>query len=99
MEHSNPQNPHAHRIYRASRDGYAFVLDRPNVEILKAMPDFEGREEPAVAEDFLRSRAEAWADVLSSAGAEPGEIAVEIDPHQKKARLSKATRIVITADI
>ena len=37
--------------------------------------------------------------MLTSAGAEPGEIAVEIDPHQKKARLSKATRIVITADI
>ncbi|HKD18920.1 MAG TPA: hypothetical protein VKG23_13795 [Thermoanaerobaculia bacterium] len=99
MDHSNSQKPQATRIYRASRDGYAFVLDRPNVEILKAMPDFEGREEPAVAEDFLRSRAEAWADVLSSAGAEPGEISVEIDPHQKKARLSKARRIVITADI
>jgi hypothetical protein len=52
-----------------------------------------------VAEDFLRSRAEAWADVLASAGADPGEIAVEIDPHQKKAHLTKATRIVITADI
>lgn len=87
------------RTYRANRDGYAFVLDRPNLEKLKTMPDFEGREEPAVAEDFLRSRAEAWADVLTSAGAAPGEIAVEIDPHQKKARLTKATRIVITADI
>jgi hypothetical protein len=99
MEHPNSQRPQDHRTYRACRDGYAFVLDRPNVEILKAMPDFEGQEEPAVAEAFLRTRAEAWADVLSSAGAEPGEIAVEIDPHQKKARLSKATRIVITADI
>jgi hypothetical protein len=97
MEHANP--PNRNRTYRTSRDGYAFVLDRSNVEKLKAMADFEGREEPAVAEDFLRSRAEAWADVLSSAGAEPGEIAVEIDPHQKKARLSKATRIVVTADI
>jgi hypothetical protein len=87
------------RTYRTSHDGFAFVLDRSNVEKLKALPDFEGREEPAVAEDFLRSRAEAWADVLTSAGAGPGEIAVEIDPHQKKARLSKATRIVITADI
>jgi len=96
MEQLDSRRP---RTYRASRDGYAFVLDRSNVERLKAMPDFEGREEPAVAEDFLRSRAEAWADVLSSAGAEPGEIAVEIDPHQKKARLSRATRIVITADI
>jgi hypothetical protein len=92
-------NSQKQKTYRASRDGYAFVLDRPNVEKLKKLPDFEGREEPAVAEDFLRSRAEAWADVLTSAGAEPGEIAVEIDPHQKKARLAKETRIVITADI
>jgi hypothetical protein len=91
--------PNAQRTYRAHRDGYAFVLDRPNVEKLKKLPDFEGREEPAVAEDFLRSRAEAWADVLTSAGAAPGEIAVDIDPHQKKARLTKEARIVITADI
>jgi hypothetical protein len=94
-----PNSPNPSRIYRTDREGFAFVLDRANVEKLKAMPDFEGREEPAVAEDFLRSRAEAWADVLASAGAQPGEIAVEIDPHQKKARLTKATRIVITADI
>jgi len=85
--------------YRMDREGYAFRLDRKEVDKLKTMPDFEGREEPAVAEDFLRYRAEAWADVLSSAGAEPGEIAVTIDPHQKKAHLAKAHRIVITADI
>ena len=95
QSHSPDRSP----VYRVDRDGFAFVLDRPNVERLKAMPEFEGREEPAVAEDFLRSRAEAWTDVLASAGAQPGEISVEIDPHQKKARLSKATRIVITADI
>ena len=87
------------QTYRMDREGYAFVLDRPEVDKLKAMPDFEGREEPAVAEDFLRFRAEGWADVLTSAGAEPGEIAVTIDPHQKKAHLKKAQRIVITADI
>ena len=81
------------------REGYAFVLERPEVEKLKAMPDFEGREEPALAEDFLRFHAEGWADVLSSAGAEPGEIAVSIDLHQKKAHLMKAQKIVITADI
>jgi hypothetical protein len=81
------------------REGYAFVLDRPEVEKLKSMPDFEGREEPAIAEDFLRFRAEGWADVLSSAGAEPGQIDVSIDPHQKKAHLKRAQRIVITADI
>ena len=81
------------------REGFAFLLERPEVDKLKSMPDFEGREEPAVAEDFLRSRAENWADVLTSAGAEPGEIDVTIDPHQKKAHLRKAQRIVITADI
>jgi len=87
------------RQYRMTREGFAFVLDPTNVARLKSMPDFEGREEPAVAEDFLRSRAEAWVDVLSSAGAEPGEIAVAIDPHQKKAHLTRAQQIVITADI
>ena len=87
------------RTYRMDREGFAFVLDRPEVDKLKTMADFEGREEPAVAEDFLRFRAEAWADVLTAAGAEPGEIAVTIDPHQKKAHLRKAQRIVITADI
>ena len=54
MEHPNSPKPQDDRTYRACRDGYAFVLDRPNVEILKAMPDFEGQEEPAVAEAFLR---------------------------------------------
>jgi|ERR1700720_60762 hypothetical protein len=96
METDSPQKS---RVYRMQREGYAFVLERPDVEKLKAMPDFEGREEPAVAEDFLRFRAESWADVLSAAGAEPGEIAVSIDPHQKKAHLKRAQRIVITADI
>ncbi len=81
------------------REGYAFVLDRPEVEKLKKMPDFEGREEPAIGEDFLRFRAESWADLLASAGAEPGEIDVSIDPHQKKAHLKRAHRVVITADI
>ena len=93
---TNSQKP---RTYRTDREGYAFVLDRSEVERLKTMPEFEGREEPAVAEDFLRFRVESWADVLSSAGAEPGEIHVSIDPHQKKARLTKAQKIVITADI
>jgi len=96
METNSQENS---RVYRMQREGYAFVLERPEVEKLKAMPDFEGREEPAVAEDFLRFRAEGWADVLNAAGAEPGEIAVSIDPHGKKAHLKRAQRIVITADI
>jgi hypothetical protein len=92
-------NSQQRQAYRMSRDGYAFVLERPDVDKLKAMSEFEGREEPAVAEDFLRFRAESWADVLASAGAEPGIIEVAIDPHQKKAHLKRAERIVITADI
>jgi hypothetical protein len=87
------------RSYRIERDGFAFLLERPEVLKLKSLPDFEGKEEPAVAEDFLRFRAEAWADVLRSAGAPPGEIRVGIEPHQKKARLERAQRIIITADI
>ena len=93
---ANSQSP---KVYRTDREGYAFLLDRAEAEKLKAMPDFEGREHPALAEDFLRFRAETWADVLSSAGARPGEIAVSIDVHQKKAHLKQAQRIVITADI
>ena len=94
-----PNSQQQRQVYRTSRDGYAFVLERSDVDKLKAMSDFEGREEPAVAEDFLRFRAESWADVLASAGAEPGEIGVAIDPHQKKAHLKRAERVVITADI
>jgi len=94
-----PNSQKTSRAYRANREGYAFVLERAEVEKLKAMPDFEGREEPAVADDFLRFRTEGWADALASAGAGPGEIAVSIDPHQKKAHLKRAQRIVITADI
>ena len=94
-----PNSHKASRAYRANREGYAFVLERAEVEKLKAMPDFEGREEPAVADDFLRFHTEVWADALASAGAGPGEIAVSIDPHQKKAHLKRAQRIVITADI
>lgn len=85
--------------YRLERGGYKFSLDRANVEKLRAIPDFEGREEPAVAEDFLRTRADAWADSLADAGARPDEIAVQIDPHQRKAHLMRATEIVISADI
>ena len=58
-----------------------------NVEKLKTLPDFEGREEPALAEDFLRFRVETWADILADAGAAPGEVSVSVDPHQRKAHL------------
>ena len=53
--------------YRVEREGFAFVLDPEQVPAVKALPDFEGREEPAVAEEFLRTHAEGWADALAAA--------------------------------
>ncbi len=85
--------------YQREQDGYTFVLDRANVDRLKAMPEFEGREEPAVAEDFLRFRVEAWAENLDDAGAARGPIAVRIDPHQRKAHLERTTAVLFSADI
>jgi hypothetical protein len=87
------------KVYRRERDGYQFVLDRGNVEKLKAMPDFEGREEPAVAEDFLRFRIEGWAENLADAGATPGDVAVAVDPHQRKAHLTRGKDLLFSADI
>ena|SRR5262252_2261694 len=85
--------------YRREKDGYTFILDRVNVDKLKAMPDFEGREEPAVAEDFLRFRIESWAESLASAGAREGPIGVAIDSHQRKAHLSRDKTLLFSADI
>jgi hypothetical protein len=85
--------------YRMVRDGYTFLLDRTNVEKLKSLPDFEGREEPALAEDFLRFRVETWADNLGDAGAAPGEVSVSVDPHQRKAHLLRGATKLFSADI
>jgi hypothetical protein len=86
------------RRYRFEREGFAFVLDAAGAAAVKSLPDFEGREEPAVVEEFLRTRAEGWADALASAGAEPGEYSVRVDEHQGKAHLSRAGGPVFTAD-
>ncbi len=85
--------------YRMAREGYTFVLDRANVEKLKTLPDFEGREEPALAEDFLRFRVETWAENLGDAGAAPGEVSVSVDPHQRKAHLFRGAAKLFSADI
>jgi hypothetical protein len=85
--------------YRRQQEGYMFVLDRPNVDRLKGMPEFEGREEPAVAEDFLRFRVEGWAENLTDAGASPGQIGVRIDTHQRKAHLERDAVLLFSADI
>ncbi len=85
--------------YRIARDEFTFVLDREGVAAVKGLPDFEGREEPAVVEEFLRTRAEGWAEELASAGAEGGEYMVEIDGHQGKAHLSRSGTLVASPDL
>jgi len=86
-------------VYRRTQEGYTFLLDRANVDRLKGVPEFEGREEPAVAEDFLRFRVEAWAENLADAGAAPGEITVHVDPHQRKAHLERNAAVLFSADL
>jgi hypothetical protein len=94
-----PKGDASARSYLVGREGYAFRLDPEGVAAVKALPDYEGKEEPAVAEEFLKARAEAWADALASAGAEPGEYGVRIDEHQAKAHLSREGVLVFSADL
>lgn len=81
------------------KEGYRFSLDSANVEKLKSVPEFEGREEPALAEDFLRFRVEAWAENLADAGVAPGDVSVSVDPHQRKAHLARGDAKLFSADI
>jgi len=87
------------RGYRFEKEGFTFVLDAAGANAVKTLPDFEGREEPAVAEEFLRTRAEGWADALASAGAESGEYSVRVDEHQGKAHLSRGAVLIFSADL
>jgi hypothetical protein len=96
---SMTDRPRASEPYRLAREGYTFVLDRANVEKLRTLPDFEGREEPALAEDFMRFRVETWAENLGDAGAAPGEVSVSVDPHQRKAHLFRGATKLFSADI
>jgi hypothetical protein len=96
MSQSSDRRPDA---YRVTRQGFTFVLDRDNVEILHSMADFETKGEPALADEFLRLRADAWAETLVDAGAAPGEYAVRVDPHQQKVHFVLAETVVVSADI
>jgi hypothetical protein len=87
------------REYAVAREGFVFRLDAAGVRAVKALPDCEGKEEPAVAEEFLKSHAEGWADALASAGAEPGDYDLSIDEHQGKAHLSRAGTRIFSADL
>ncbi len=91
--------PHTQRSYTAQFEGYRFRLDAENVSRLKGLPDFEGREEPAVAEEFLRARAETWADALAAAGAAPAEFDVHLDPHDRRAHLQRGEIVIFRAEI
>ena len=82
-----------------ARGGYTFVLDGENVDRLKTLADFETEEEPALPEDFLRFRVEAWAENLADAGAAPGEVSVSVDPHQRKTHLERGSETLFSADI
>ncbi len=93
---SSRRNP---RSYRVESEGFVFVLDPEGVRAVKALPDFEGKEEPAVAEEFLRTRAEGWADALEAAGAESGDYEVRVDGRQGKAHLSRGGVLVFSADL
>ena len=85
--------------YRFAREGFVFLLDAADAALLATLPDFEGREQPAVAEEFLRFRAETWADSLAAAGAPRGEIRVRLEPRQRKVRLSSGEKLLFIADI
>jgi hypothetical protein len=94
-----PSSEKKNRTYRVEREGFAFLLDAAGALAVKSLPDFEGREEPAVAEEFLRTRAEGWADALASAGAEPGDYSVRVDGRQAKAHLTRGGVLVFSADL
>ena len=82
-----------------TKESYTFVLDGENVDLLKTLADFEAREEPALAEDFLKFRVEAWAENLADAGATPGDVFVSVDPHQRKTHLVRGATKLFSADI
>jgi hypothetical protein len=87
------------KSYRVEREGFEFRLDAEEVRAVKALPDYEGKEEPAVAEEFLRARAEGWADALAAAGAKRGEYSVRVDGRQGQAHLSREGVHVFSADL
>src|SRR5262249_3367006 len=85
--------------YRIERGGYRFELPRTEIASLKTLPDFETEEEPAIADEFLRFRAERWAENLSDAGAKPGPVLIRIDTHQRKTELRRGEDLLFSADI
>ncbi|MEO8192003.1 MAG: hypothetical protein ABI682_16850 [Acidobacteriota bacterium] len=91
--------PQPNPFYAVEWEGFRFRMDAENVSRLKSLPDFEGREEPAVAEEFLRVHAENWSDALTAAGAHPGEFGVRLDTHQRRAHLLRGAEVIFSAEL
>jgi hypothetical protein len=85
--------------YRIEKGGFRFEMPGSEVATLRKLPDFESSEEPAVADEFLRIRAEGWAENLSDAGAEPGPVLIRIDTHERKTKLYREGELLFSADI
>lgn len=85
--------------YEIERGGFRFEFPASEVERLKKLPDFETEEEPAIADEFLRFRAEGWAENLTDAGAPPGPVRIRIDTHQRKTQLYRGEELLFSADL
>jgi len=85
--------------YSIERAGYVFELPSAEVTQLKRLPDFELKEEPALADEFLRYRAERWAENLADARATPGLVEIRVDPHQRKTHFYRGQTLLFSADL
>lgn len=85
--------------YRFEHSGFAFEFPHDEVARLKSLPEFELKEEPAVADEFLRFRAERWVENLQDAGVSPGPVEVRIDTHQRRARLCRGASLLFAAEL
>ncbi|MGH9368366.1 MAG: hypothetical protein ACRD3M_11895 [Thermoanaerobaculia bacterium] len=85
--------------YRIERGGFRFEFPASEVARLKKLPDFEFEEEPAVADEFLRFRAERWAENLADAGAPPGPVRIRIDTHQRKTQFYRGEELLFSDDL
>jgi hypothetical protein len=85
--------------YTIERSGFVFQLPPAEVARLKDLPDFELREEPALADEFLRFRAERWAENLADARTAPGPVEVRVDSHQRKTHFYRDGTLLFSADL
>jgi hypothetical protein len=87
------------RDHRRQARGFTFLLDRANIEKLRSLPDWSEKNDDTLVGEFLGGRAQQWAEALRDADAAPGEVFVEIDPHQWKAQLVPASGGALTVSL